>query len=59
MSVVAKFCHVQLDAPDQTCQSTQKEKTPFRLETLVWCRPKTIRRENQYVIGMADWAEEN
>jgi len=36
-----------IEHPDQTYQSTQKEKTSFKLGALVWCRPKTLGRESQ------------
>ena len=43
-----------MDAPDRTCQSTQRKKTPFMLGVTAWCQPKTLGCENQQMVRRED-----
>lgn len=44
------FPHEHLDVPDLNFQSTE-EKNTFRLGAPVWCRPRTLGREKEYLRG--------
>jgi len=47
-SVVEIFRHRQLNAPDWSCQEHRRKRAPITFGAPIWCRPKTLRRENKY-----------